>query len=119
MQEKRQMAIELKRVDRGHKDEHWMMDLGEKVVLIGPDGNAVLEFDPPEAISRFRMPNSWKNINYFGVQTKDGLVKPGEAGRVLLRWQLAPNEYRVIFGDLHTETVTPSRLAQLEAMLPR
>ena len=47
------------------------------------------------------------------------VVKPAEAQRVLLRWRLAPNEYRVIYGDLRVETVTPSRLAQLEATLPK
>jgi hypothetical protein len=41
-----------------------------------------------------------------------------DTGKVLLRWKVSDKEYRVIFGDLHTETVSPERLAQLEeAML--
>jgi hypothetical protein len=47
------------------------------------------------------------------------VVKPAEAHRVLLRWRLTSNEYRVIYGDLRVEGVTPDRLARLEAMLPR
>jgi hypothetical protein len=47
------------------------------------------------------------------------VVKPGEAERVLLRWQCAPNGYRVIHGDLHAETVTADRWARLEAMLAK
>jgi hypothetical protein len=47
------------------------------------------------------------------------VVKPGEAERVLLRWQWMPNAYQVIFGDLHAEATTADRLAQLEATLPK
>jgi len=34
-----------------------------------------------------------------------------------MRWKITDNEYRVIFGDLHAETVTPEKLAELEAAL--
>ena len=37
-----------------------------------------------------------------------------DAGKVLMRWQLDDGNYRVIFGDLHTETVNAQRLALLE-----
>jgi hypothetical protein len=47
------------------------------------------------------------------------VVKPGEAERILLRWRLGANEYRVIYGDLHVETVPAEQLARLEAALPR
>lgn len=46
-------------------------------------------------------------------------VTPKDADKVLLRWKLSDNEYRVIFGDLHAETVTPQKLAELEVQLPR
>ena len=38
---------------------------------------------------------------------------------VLLRWKTAENEYRVIFADLHAETVNAETLAKLEAALPK
>jgi hypothetical protein len=47
------------------------------------------------------------------------VVKPGEADRILLRWRFTLNDYRVIYGDLHTETVSADWLAHLEATLPR
>ena len=44
---------------------------------------------------------------------------PKDADRVLLRWKLSDKEYRVIFGDLHAETVSPERLAELEKALTK
>ena len=38
---------------------------------------------------------------------------------VLMRWRLATGEYRVIFGNLQTGTVTAEQLEQLEAALPQ
>ena len=38
---------------------------------------------------------------------------------MLLRWKTGDNEYRVIFGDLHAETVDAETLARLEAALPK
>ncbi len=35
---------------------------------------------------------------------------------VLMRWKIEDGLYRIIFGDLTTEDVTPERLAELEAM---
>jgi len=46
-------------------------------------------------------------------------VTPRDADKVLLRWKLSDKEYRVIFGDLHAETVSPERLADLEKSLPK
>jgi hypothetical protein len=46
-------------------------------------------------------------------------VTPKDADKVLLRWKVSGNEYRVIYGDLHAETVTPEKLAELEAALPK
>jgi hypothetical protein len=47
------------------------------------------------------------------------VVGPDDAGLPLMRWKLSGDEYRVIFGDLHTETVTADVMAELEAALPR
>ncbi len=42
-------------------------------------------------------------------------VTPQDATKVLVRWQLDDGDYRVIFGDLSSATVSPSRLRQLES----
>ncbi len=55
-----------------------------------------------------------KDPAYYGK-----VVKPGDAALVLLRWKTAENQYRVIFGDLHTLTVDADTLATLEAALPK
>jgi hypothetical protein len=46
-------------------------------------------------------------------------VTPKDGDKVLMRWKVSDNEYRVIFGDLHAETVSPEKLAELEAALPK
>jgi hypothetical protein len=55
-----------------------------------------------------------KDTAYYGET-----VTPKDADKVLMRWKISDNEYRVIFGDLHTETVTPEKLTELEANLPK
>ena len=46
-------------------------------------------------------------------------VAPKHADKVLWRWKVSDKEYRVIFGDLHAETVSPEKLAELEKASPR
>jgi len=41
-------------------------------------------------------------------------VGPNDKDKVLLRWKLDDGKYQVIFGDLHSETVTAARLRGLE-----
>ena len=55
-----------------------------------------------------------KNPAYYGKT-----VTPKDADKVLMRWKVSDNQYRVIYGDLHAETVTAERLAELEADLPK
>ncbi len=55
-----------------------------------------------------------KRPAYYGMT-----VTPKDADKVLMRWKVSDNEYRVIYGDLHAETVTPEKLAELEAALPK
>ncbi len=55
-----------------------------------------------------------KDPAYYGQ-----FVTPEDADLPLLRWKSADEEYTVIFGDLHTETVTPDQLTRLESALPR
>jgi outer membrane lipoprotein-sorting protein len=41
-------------------------------------------------------------------------VGPMDFDKVLLRWRLDDGRYRVVYGDLRTEDVSPERLAELE-----
>jgi outer membrane lipoprotein-sorting protein len=55
-----------------------------------------------------------KDPAYYGK-----IVTPQDADKVLMRWKVSDNEYRVIFGDLRAETVTKEKLAELEKALPK
>lgn len=54
-----------------------------------------------------------KDPAYYGE-----FVTPEDAHLVLMRWKVSDNEYRVIFGDRHAETVTAEVLKELEKKLP-
>ncbi len=61
---------------------------------------------------------SW--INVIQRDFADGVyngktVTPKDAAKVLVRWQLDDGDYQVVFGDLSSATVSPSRLRQLES----
>jgi hypothetical protein len=61
---------------------------------------------------------SW--INTIQRDFPDGVyngkaVTPQDAATVLVRWQLDDGDYRVVFGDLSSATVSPSRLRELES----
>ncbi len=74
------------------------------------------KFRPIQAIGLFhrKLSEEQKDPAYYG-----DVVTPGDPGHVLLRWKLSENEYRVIFADLHAETVAPEALAVLEAALTK
>jgi len=55
-----------------------------------------------------------KDPAYYG-QT----VTPQDTDKVLMRWKVSDTEYRVIFGDLRTETITAEALADLEKASPK
>jgi outer membrane lipoprotein-sorting protein len=55
-----------------------------------------------------------KDPAYYG-----NLVTPQDADKVLMRWKVSDNQYRVIFGSLHAETVSAEVLAELEKGLPK
>jgi hypothetical protein len=55
-----------------------------------------------------------KDPGYYGK-----IITPKDADKVLMRWKVSENEYRVIYGDLHAESVTKEKLAELEAVLPK
>ncbi|MCP4613619.1 MAG: DUF2092 domain-containing protein [Planctomycetes bacterium] len=54
-----------------------------------------------------------KDPAYYGE-----FVTPKDADLVLMRWKVSDNEYRVIFGNLHAETLTVEVLKELEKELP-
>jgi len=49
------------------------------------------------------------SVVYFGHT-----VRPGDNDKVLLRWKTGDDQYRVVYGDLHAETVTGGELLELE-----
>lgn len=55
-----------------------------------------------------------KDPAYYGK-----VITPDDIHQVLMRWKVSDSEYRVIFGDLHTETVSAEVLAKLEKTLPK
>jgi hypothetical protein len=71
---------------------------------------------PIRGLERFGRRLQWdkKDPAYYGKT-----VTPKDADKVLLRWKVSDKEYRVIFGDLHAETVSPEKLAELEKALPK
>jgi hypothetical protein len=46
-------------------------------------------------------------------------VEPNDADKVLLRWKVSEDRYRVIFGNLTTVDITAEELAGLEAPQPK
>jgi outer membrane lipoprotein-sorting protein len=55
-----------------------------------------------------------KDPAYYGQ-----FVTPEDTDCVLMRWKVSDNEYRIIFADLHAETVSAETLADLEKDLPK
>ena len=95
------------------------MRLKEEIKGLTKDeiGNKLVDFLMPiRGLGRFCdiLEFDKKDLKYYG-QT----VTPKDADKVLMRWKVSDNEYRVIYGDLHAETVTPEKLAELEAALPK
>ncbi len=52
-----------------------------------------------------------KDVAYYGDR-----VTADDVDKVLMRWKISEDEYRVIFGDLTTENVTAEDLAKLEKL---
>ncbi len=71
---------------------------------------------PIQAIGGFyaMLVQEQKDPAYYG-----DIVTPGDIAQVLLRWKTADDKYRVIFADLHADTVTAEQLATLEVALPK
>jgi hypothetical protein len=95
------------------------MRLKEEIKGLTEDeiSNKLVDFWMPiRGLSRFhiRLYFNDQGPAYYGKT-----VTPKDADKVLLRWKVSDSEYRVIYGDLHVETVTKEKLAELEATLPK
>jgi len=80
-------------------------------------GNKLVDFLMPiRGLGRFYglLQYDKKGPAYYGKT-----VTPKDMDKVLMRWKVSDNEYRVIYGDLHAETVTLGKLAELEKLLPK
>jgi outer membrane lipoprotein-sorting protein len=75
----------------------------------------VEKFMPIQGLGTFYMMlgQEQKDPAYYG-----DIATPDDPAHVLMRWKVSETEYRVIFADLHAETVTAEALAELEAALP-
>jgi hypothetical protein len=71
---------------------------------------------PIQGVGMFymRLMQEKKDPSYYG-----NVVTPQDADKVLLRWKVSEDQYRVIFGGLHAETVDAATLAELEKDLPK
>jgi outer membrane lipoprotein-sorting protein len=71
---------------------------------------------PVQSVGMFHMAlvQDKKEPVYYGES-----VTPTDADKVLLRWKISDGEYRVVYGDLHVETITVEELSELEASLPK
>jgi hypothetical protein len=80
--------------------------------------NTLVDFlTPIRGLTLFYVRLGWdkeKDRAYYGKT-----VTPKDTDKVLMRWKVSETEYRVIFGDLHAETVSPEKLAELEKALPK
>jgi hypothetical protein len=82
-----------------------------------------LSSDPSFQIDDVQIVNLKYGAQYFGrlqTQSKEPVysgatVTAADVDKVLLRWKLDDDRYRVIFGDLRIEDVSAGRLAELEA----
>lgn len=69
---------------------------------------------PIRCLVRFYIALQWDNKDPVHYRRT---VTPKDADKILMRWKVPDSEYRVIYGDLHAETVSSERLAQLEEAL--
>ena len=50
-----------------------------------------------------------KDVVYYGDK-----ITPEDKNKILIRWKIEINKYRVVFGDLHLENVSTEKLNELE-----
>ena len=54
-----------------------------------------------------------KDVAYYGDK-----ITIEDSGKVLMRWKLSKDKYRVVFGNLTRKSVTAEELAELEGVIP-
>jgi len=91
------------------KDEMKGLTEEEKISRVRNAAKSVIQF----ILLHRGLVRDRKDPAYYGKT-----VTPKDADKALMRWKVSDNEYRVIFGDLHAETVSSEKLAELEAALP-
>lgn len=52
-----------------------------------------------------------KDVAYFGDK-----ITVEDSGKVLMRWKISDDRYKVVFGNLTRKSVTPGELAELEKL---
>ena len=93
--------------------------------VIGELGNIfkAKDGDPSFGIDDAKISTLKYGAQYFGTLETEGkdpvyngqTVTAADAGKVLVRWKVDNDQYRVILGDLRIEDVSAGRLAELEA----
>ncbi len=93
--------------------------------ILGEVGNLykTLSSDPSFQLDDGQIVNLKYGAQHFSRLEAEGkepvysgaTVTAADSDKVLLRWKLDDDLYRVIFGDLRIEDVSPGRLAELEA----
>jgi len=93
------------------------LQLKEKLKgLIGleRDNKKMDALKPIRFLNKFYIGLAKKESKYYGKT-----ITPQDTGKVLMHWKLSDKEYRVIFGNLHAETVSPEELAELEKVISK
>jgi hypothetical protein len=100
-------------------DPNLMKDMGAEGIEGGkPSQETMKKFTdalmPMQSLMGFHMQlvQGDKDPAYHGK-----VIGPDDADQVLMRWKISDSAYRVIFGDLHVDTVTVEVLAELEKAL--
>jgi hypothetical protein len=66
-----------------------------------------------QAKSRYeQLTKDIENVIYYGES-----VDASDVNAIVIQWQLPDGRYRVVFGDLHEETVTADELIKLQARM--
>jgi hypothetical protein len=91
--------------------KHIKRDLPEDVTDIELETKMIEAILPIQSLGMFYMTlvQDKKEPAYYGES-----VSPGDGDKVLMRWKVSDNEYRIIFGDLSVGNATAEELGELE-----
>jgi hypothetical protein len=91
--------------------KHIKRDLPEDVTDIELETKMNEAILPIQSLGMFYMTlvQDKKEPAYYGES-----VSPGDGDKVLMRWKVSDNEYRIIFGDLSVGNATAEELGELE-----